>query len=274
LELTYTVTIDNPHYGKTEDVEIAKTVQQFGQDKVVVLQEGRDLGGTPYAGCTDMWLSIGGYEGDRTSIIHPRDRQLDMGWWCINDANAYYCRGLIRFKLAALNGKRIKQAWLKFSIRPGQNYQPAEMKGAMPVYPLLKEWKEAPKTTWVDERKMGVGLPNVHYHAFPAKWEKPLASGASDRGPEMAVLEGEKGVNLLHGAKADVTKLVQDMAAGKLPNYGFLIGKDLPEELAQDHPKKHMDAYKKLYEHGSIPFFSKDEPDDKDFRPRLIVVLE
>lgn len=265
LEERYTVTIENPHYGKTEDVEIARLRKAFGAEKVVVLRKGE----------ADLSLTWGGYEGDKTAMTTPRDRQLDIGFWSVNAQAAHYDRALLRFDLGPLAGKKVKQAWLRLTVRPNQTYLPSSMKGSFPVYPMLKQWKEGDGVAHVDERGLGKGLPNVHYQAWPVKWEKPLASGPADHGRAMAELvpTGNDG-NVLPGAKADITGLVSAWLDGTLPNHGMLLGNDLPDELAGTHPGQAKGAYLKLYDGGLVPFYSSDEPDDADFRPRLVVVLE
>ncbi|MCZ7647301.1 MAG: hypothetical protein M5U26_18930 [Planctomycetota bacterium] len=275
LERTYTITIENPRYGKTRDAEIAKLESQH-PGKLVVLQDGLPLDGRPYDGAADLALACGGYEGDHTAMIYPRARTLDLGYWIANTKASHYDRGLLKFDLAPLLGKRVKQAILKLTVRQGQKYLAGELAAPLPVYPMLKPWAEGDGVLQVDERGLAKGHPNVYYQAYPVKWEQELASGASDHGPQRATLEPEKGVNPCPGARADVTELVQDWLSGKLPNHGLLIGPDLPAELAGVHPGTdgQVEAFKKLWPHGLVPFFSSDEPSDLDYRPRLLVVLE
>lgn len=232
-----------------------------------------------------MSLTWGGYEGDKTAIITPGARQLDMGYWIVNQKASHYDRGLIKFDLAPLQGKKVKKAWLKLTVRPNQSYLPNQLKAPMPIYPMLKAWDVGDKPKyWVDRRGMGKGRPNCEHQAYPTKWEKKLASGDTDRGKQMSTLEAEDGVNILPGAKADVTELVKAWLGGTLKNHGMIIGKDLPSDIAKIHPgginlpkdkrAEPIAKYKKLYGAGLVPFFSSDEPADVDFRPRLIVELE
>lgn len=275
LERIYKVTIENPLYGKTRDAELARLESQY-PGKVELLQDGVPVNGKPYEGVADMSLTFGGYEGDKTAIISPRARTLDLGYWIVNQKASHYDRGLLRFDLAALQGKKIKQAILKLTVRQGQKYLASKLAAPMPIYPMLKPWVEGDAVAHVDTRGLAKGMPNVFYQAYPEKWERPLASGSTDHGPQCATLEPEEGVNPSPGARADVTALVNDWLSGKLENHGLLIGADLPEELVGSHPGMggKVEAYKQLWSHGLVSFFSSDEPTDQDYRPRLIVIFE
>jgi hypothetical protein len=274
LTATRYVTTENPHYGKTEDVEVTRLRKSLGPEKVIVLQRGRPIAGADYQGVADVALTWGGSEGQMTTRTTPRNRILGIGNLTVNRRSAYYGRGLIRFDLAPLEGKKIQQAWLRLTIRPNQPYRPSRLKQPLPVHPMLKPWKEGDGVTYVGRRGRGKGLPNFEYQAYPFKWELPLASGPSDCGEAEAELLPDKSGNLLPEAAADVTNLVRSWLSGKLTNYGMAIGKPAPKAMAATHPRDAPDGYAQLYDAGLVPFFSSDEPDDLDFRPRLVVVLE
>jgi hypothetical protein len=199
-----------------------------------------------------------------------------MGYWIVNQKASYYARGLFRFNLEQIKGKKVKLAIFKLSIKQNQKHLPSVLKQAFPVYAMKKTWNEGTTIYHVDKRGGGKGEPNVFYQAYPVKWEKHLASGKSDRTTKISELIIDPYQNVMPGARSDITKTVNDWTNGKLKNYGIIIGKDLPVSLNNIHPGlgKKIDEYKKLYNAGAVPFISSEENVDKTFTPRLIVVLE
>ncbi len=268
------VTVENPHFGKTEDFEISRLRKRFGEEKVVVLQDGREIAGRVYDGTQDLALTWGGSEGQQTARTEPGSRVFAIGNLTVNRRSAYYARGLLRFDLEPLRGKKVKKAWLRMTIRPNQPYRPGELKQSMEIYPMLKPWKEGIGTVYVDRRGMGKGFPSYLYQAFPVKWESPLASGDSDNGKVTAKLIADDAENVLPSAKADVTELVNLWIDDKLANHGVVIGSPLPSAIVTIHPRDAVKEYAELYNGSLVPFFSSDERDDIAFRPRLVVVLE
>ncbi|PCJ51603.1 MAG: hypothetical protein COA79_25750 [Planctomycetota bacterium] len=280
----YTVTIVNKLYKQNTDPEITKLQKKYGKDKVLVFQNGLEINGKTYDGVDDMGLTYGGYEGDRTGIINPANQLVEMGYWIVNAKASYYARGLFRFNLEQVKGKKIKLALFKLSIKQNQPYLPAVLKQSFPIYAMKKTWKEGkPRMSWgklsgkffVDSRGLAKGHPNYAYQAWPTRWEKHLASGDSDRTEKISNLVIDPYQHITPGARADLTETVNAWTSGKLENNGILIGNDLPKSLNNIHPGKggKTAEYKKLYSGGAVPFIS-SENGDKPFTPRLIIVLE
>ena len=280
LSKEYTVTIINPLTGKTaSDLEIQRLEKKYGADKIQILQNGAKIKGDLYNGVTDLSLGFGGYEGASTGIIHPTANTVSIGYWIVNQKASYYARGLFRFDLSHLHGKRVQHAYLKLSIKQNQKYLPPVLKSTMPIYAMRKSWQSNStdmNSIFVDERGLGIGYPNTYYQAYPNKWDEQLASGASDHSEQIAELHIDPQQVRMPGARADLTALVNDWLSGTQENHGIIIGADLPKELNNVHPglDGKVDAYKKLYADGAVPFISSDESVDREFSPRLVLVFE
>ncbi len=278
LTREYTVEIINDSGNKGPDSDLPKLIKKHGEGNVMVFRNGAQVNGETYAGVDDMTFSYGGYENDRTSIISPQSNRVDVGYWIVNRKASFYARGLFRFNLDAIKGKKVKAAYLKLSIKQNQKYLPPVLKQSFPIYAMKKTWKEGQreKKYHVDKRGLSEGMPNYLYQAYPTKWTAHLASSDEDRTKQYSELVIDPEQLQIPGARADVTQLVQEWVSGELENNGFLIGKDLPKELNNVHPglDGKVDEYKKLYNGGAVPFISSDEPIDTAFTPRLIVVLD
>ncbi|PCJ56352.1 MAG: hypothetical protein COA79_18820 [Planctomycetota bacterium] len=282
LHRKYTVTIENPHLFNLIDKEVIKLRKVHGNEKVIVLQDGLRVDGKIYQGVKDLALATGGYEGDQTKIIYPMSRNLNLGYWIVNKKASFYSRMLLKFDLESLKGKAVKKAYIKLYIRKSVRHYADKMRRNFNVYPMLKPWKadrpnlKSKRTAiHVDKRGIGKGYPNVEYQAYPTKWEKPLASGSKDHGNKLSefVPDDEK---LMSGAKADITGIIKDWIKNPEKNYGIIIGDDLPKELVNVHPGlgDKSDDYRKLGGDKMIKFLSSEEPSDKIFSPKLVIVLE
>jgi len=285
LRREYDVRIVNTVGKSNVDYELAGLEKENGKERVLVFQNGAIINNESYYGVDDMSLSFGGYEGARSNVITPSAPTVDIGYWIVNKKASFYSRGLFRFDLESIKGKKVKSAILKLSIKQNQKYLPPVLKQSFPVYAMKKTWKEgvvreirgkSDGRYFVDGRGLSKGHPNVYYQAWPTKWEKDLASGESDRSEQVAELVIDPKQLKMPGARADLTALVNSWLSGEVENHGILIGKDLPKELHAVHPglDNKVEEYKKLYNGGAVPFVSSDEASDLAYSPRLIVVLE
>ncbi|PCJ51604.1 MAG: hypothetical protein COA79_25755 [Planctomycetota bacterium] len=279
----YEVTIINKMYKKNTDPEITKLQKEYGKDNVLVFQNSLKVNGEIYKGVEDTNLTYGGYEGDRSGVVNFNRPLAEIGYWLVNKKASYYSRGLFRFNLDQIKGKKVKLAIFKLSIKQNQKYLPPVLKQSFPIHAMKKAWNEGIKTKYIKRNKrtpenkkgLGKGHTNFRSQAWPNLWEKHLASGATDRTDKISELVIDPYQHIMPGARADLTETVNDWTSGKLKNHGIIIGKDVPDTLNNIHPGKggKTAEYKKLYSGGAVPFIS-SESGDKPFRPRLIIVLE
>ena len=262
----YPITIENPDYGKPiPELDMTAALrQEFPGDTVVELYQGADL---------SAW-NLGGYDGARDTYIGGEGENgaftgattvgnfLSYSHDCRNDLHiGSVCnkQSLLRFDLSLLPREtKVKKAFLRLmavEVKPkvGRTTQ---------VRLLKKRWHEELCNAQTAFGDLGQEWHSSWYHGmrFPigaeVAWEKPYATGDSDRVPEPV---GTIAFAATGWDGLDLTVTVQKWVAGETPNLGVIL------ELANPQMSDYTPEVKMV---------SSDNPSFPGLRPRLVLVLE
>ena len=262
----YPITIENPDYGKPiPELDMTAALrQEFPGDTVVELYQGADL---------SAW-NLGGYDGARDTYIGGEGENgaftgattvgnfLSYSHDCRNDLHIGSVRNkqsLLRFDLSLLPREtKVKKAFLRLmavEVKPkvGRTTQ---------VRLLKKRWHEELCNAQTAFGDLGQEWHSSWYHGmrFPigaeVAWEKPYATGDSDRVPEPV---GTIAFAATGWDGLDLTVTVQKWVAGETPNLGVIL------ELANPQMSDYTPEVKMV---------SSDNPSFPGLRPRLVLVLE
>ena len=262
----YPITIENPDYGKPiPELDMTAALrQEFPGDTVVELYQGADL---------SAW-NLGGYDGARDTYIGGEGENgaftgattvgnfLSYSHDCRNDlhiGSVHNKQSLLRFDLSLLPREtKVKKAFLRLmavEVKPkvGRTTQ---------VRLLKKRWHEELCNAQTAFGDLGQEWHSSWYHGmrFPigaeVAWEKPYATGDSDRVPEPV---GTIAFAATGWDGLDLTVTVQKWVAGETPNLGVIL------ELANPQMSDYTPEVKMV---------SSDNPSFPGLRPRLVLVLE
>ena len=262
----YPITIENPDYGKPiPELDMTAALrQEFPGDTVVELYQGADL---------SAW-NLGGYDGARDTYIGGEGENgaftgattvgnfLSYSHDCRNDlhiGSVSNKQSLLRFDLSLLPREtKVKKAFLRLmavEVKPkvGRTTQ---------VRLLKKRWHEELCNAQTAFGDLGQEWHSSWYHGmrFPigaeVAWEKPYATGDSDRVPEPV---GTIAFAATGWDGLDLTVTVQKWVAGETPNLGVIL------ELANPQMSDYTPEVKMV---------SSDNPSFPGLRPRLVLVLE
>ena len=262
----YPITIENPDYGKPiPELDMTAALrQEFPGDTVVELYQGADL---------SAW-NLGGYDGARDTYIGGEGENgaftgattvgnfLSYSQDCRNDlhiGSVHNKQSLLRFDLSLLPREtKVKKAFLRLmavEVKPkvGRTTQ---------VRLLKKRWHEELCNAQTAFGDLGQEWHSSWYHGmrFPigaeVAWEKPYATGDSDRVPEPV---GTIAFAATGWDGLDLTVTVQKWVAGETPNLGVIL------ELANPQMSDYTPEVKMV---------SSDNPSFPGLRPRLVLVLE
>jgi hypothetical protein len=260
------VTIANPDYGKpikglafTADLR-----KEFPGDTVVELFQGADLaalGLGEYDGVRDLYI---GGEGEAGATVGAQviGSNISYSYDCRNDirvGSVRNVRTLLRFDLSLLPREtKVKKAFLRLmavEVKP-------KVDRTTQVRVLKKRWHED-----LCNAQTAFGDQSMEWHGqwyfrmpFPigteVKWEKPYATGDSDRVQEPV---GTIAFAAAGWDGLDLTATVQKWVAGELPNHGVIM------ELANPQKPDYT---------PDVNMVSSDNPSFPGLRPRLVLVLE
>ena len=260
------VTIENPDYGKPiPELDVTAALrQEFPGDTVVELYQGADLsawnlGG--YDGARDTYI---GGEGENGAFIGPGTVGNSIGYSheYRNDLHVGTVRNkrpLLRFDLSLLPREtKVKKAFLRLmavevkpkvdrttQVRLLKKRWHEELCNAQTVFgDLEQDWH----SSWYRRMRFPLGTE--------VKWEKPYATGDSDRMPEPV---GTIAFAATGWDGLDLTETVQKWVAGETPNLGIIL------ELANPQRSNYT---------PDVNMVSSDNPSFPGLRPRLVLVLE
>ena len=260
------VTIENPDFGKPiPELDITAALrQEFPGDTVVELYQGADL---------SAW-NLGGYDGARDTYIGGEgENGVFVGPGTVGSVLAYSHdyrndlhvgtvrnkRPLLRFDLSLLPREtKVKKAFLRLmavEVKP-------KVDRTTQVRLIKKRWHEelCNAQTAFGDLKQEWHSSWYHGMRFPigeeVMWEKPYATGDSDRVPEPV---GTIAFAATGWDGLDLTATAQKWVAGDVPNLGVIL------ELANPQ----MSDYT-----PDVNMVSSDNPSFPGLRPRLVLVLE
>lgn len=262
------VTIENPDYGKPLPVldVTAALRKEFPTDTVVELFQGADLaawGLGEYDGVRDTYIA--GYpETGEPNGAQSQGGTISYSYDCRNDlriGSSKVCRTLLRFDLSMLPPEsKVKKAMLQ--VRATSINEQADRTTRVRL--LRKPWNEDLSNGKAAMGDQGMEWFSAWYRGMPfpvgeeVRWEKPYATGVSDRVEEPA---GTIGFAAVGWDGLDLTAAVQQWVAGPAANHGVV--------MEQANPPKAGGAYA-----VDVNIVSSDHPGFPAWRPRLVLVLE
>jgi hypothetical protein len=263
------LTIENPDFGKPlPELEVTAALRkEFPGDTVVELFQGADLAawGLPdYDGVRDTYIA-GFPETGEPNGAQSQGGTISYSYDCRNDlrvGSSKVSRTLLRFDLSMLPPETtVKKAVLQLRATSIND----KVDRTTRVCLLRKAWNED-----LGNGKAAIGdldqeWFSVWYRKMPfpvgqeVRWEKPYATGASDRVAEPV---GTIGFATVGWDGLDLTTPVRQWVAGAVPNHGVVM------ELANP-PQASTGAYA-----VDVNMVSSDHPGFPGWRPRLVLVLE